>query len=193
MIDQQLYSESACSLDDQLVGAQGYKLNTREHGNTNRSSTYASTRVRSTGQIVPTSGATRKIRFDQAECHDDNDSYEMTDDHALLSPARTRGFSMSEQEFAWFLVDGISEVKFQEDAFDLLAMASGAKAMVKALTEFHATDKNKFEDIIKGKGQGMVISLEGPPGSGKTLTAGKWWRRYFLRYKLTVLQRASPS
>jgi hypothetical protein len=173
MIDQQLYSESACSLDDQLVGAQGYKLNTREHGATTLSWKLASTRVRSTGQIVPTSGAARKIRFDQAECHEDNPSYKMTDDHALLSPARTRGFSMSEQEFAWFLVDGISEVKFQEHAFDHLAMASGPKNMVKALTKFHATDKNKFEDIIKGKGQGMVISLEGPPGSGKTLTAGK--------------------
>jgi hypothetical protein len=173
MIDHQLYSESACSLDDQLVGAQGYKLNTREHGATDRSSNYSSTRVRATTGQVVSAGAARKIRFDQAECHEDSPSYEMTDDHALLSPARTKGFSMSEQEFAWFLVDNVSEVKFQEHAFDLLAMASGPKNMVKALTEFHATDKSRFEDIIKGKGQGMVISLEGPPGSGKTLTAGK--------------------
>jgi hypothetical protein len=173
MIDQQLYSESACSLDDQLVGAQGYQLNTREHGRTNHSSKLSSTRVRfSTGQVV-SAGNARKIRFDQARCHEDKPSYEMTDDHALLSPARTRGFSMSEQRFAWFLVDGIREVKFQEHAFDQLAMAPGLKNMVKALTKFHATDKNGFEDIIRGKGQGMIISLEGPPGSGKTLTAGK--------------------
>jgi len=29
----------------------------------------------------------------------------------------------------------------------------------------------EFDDIIKGKGQGLVVVLHGPPGSGKTLTA----------------------
>jgi len=158
MIDQQLYSESACSLDDQLVGVQGYKLMTREHRTNVFGGVYTNV---------------RKIRFDQAKCHEDK-GYKMTDDHALLSPARTKGFSLSERTFAWFLVECISEVNFRKDSFDKLAMEPGPKNMVKALTRFHAADKNKFEDIVRGKGQGMVVSLEGPPGSGKTLTAGEY-------------------
>jgi replication-associated recombination protein RarA len=32
-------------------------------------------------------------------------------------------------------------------------------------------ENNKFDDIIKGKGRGLVTVLHGSPGVGKTLTA----------------------
>jgi hypothetical protein len=178
MVDQQLYSEYACSLDDQLVGAQGYRLNTRDHGRSAQTLCLPPTRVRiSNGAIVSTGGNfnrnVRKITLDQAECHDDEPTYEMTDEQALLAPARAKGFSMSEQKFAWFLVDGISEVSFREDGFAKLAMPEDSKIMIRTLAQSHSTNKCDFEDMVRGKSQGMIISLEGPPGSGKTLTAGK--------------------
>jgi hypothetical protein len=175
MVDQELYSEFACTLDDKLVGAQGYELNTREVG-TSQANKYSSYRASgSMGRLVPVNfgGSVQKIRFDQAECYEDDADYHMTDDQALLAPARTKGFSMTDKQFAWLLVDGISEPKFEESAFTALAMPAASKALIRSLARNHKADDAGFEDLVKGKGHGMVISLEGPPGSGKTLTAGK--------------------
>ncbi len=35
--------------------------------------------------------------------------------------------------------------------------------------------KRKRDDIITGKGGGLIMLLHGGPGTGKTLTAGKFW------------------
>ena len=36
----------------------------------------------------------------------------------------------------------------------------------------HLRQSDRFDDLIPGKGGGVVILLHGPPGVGKTLTAG---------------------
>lgn len=33
-------------------------------------------------------------------------------------------------------------------------------------------NKVQFQDLVAGKGDGLVILMHGPPGVGKTLTAG---------------------
>lgn len=38
----------------------------------------------------------------------------------------------------------------------------------------HLRQSNSFQDIVPGKGGGVVILLHGPPGVGKTLTAGAY-------------------
>jgi DNA polymerase III delta prime subunit len=39
--------------------------------------------------------------------------------------------------------------------------------------QVHEDDRLGFDDMIKGKGKGMVFLLHGEPGVGKTLTAGE--------------------
>ncbi len=39
-----------------------------------------------------------------------------------------------------------------------------------AVTESQAEHQNGFDDVIHGKGQGMILLLSGSPGVGKTLT-----------------------
>ncbi|KAF4240499.1 hypothetical protein CNMCM8980_001148 [Aspergillus fumigatiaffinis] len=55
----------------------------------------------------------------------------------------------------------------------MLAIPEDKKKVIKSLTEsrVRATTEGKFDDIIEGKGQGVIILLHGPPGVGKTLTA----------------------
>ena len=101
----------------------------------------------------------------------------MKDEEAFLSPARKRGFLLSEKQFAFFLVDGVKEIEFKEHQFRALSMQPHLKRMIHALAvtqDSHDSDTNYdgFDDIVQGKGRGIIISLEGPPGSGKTLTAG---------------------
>ena len=97
----------------------------------------------------------------------------MTEDEALLSPARTGGFSLSEKLTAFFLVDGVDEVDYQERIFDSLMLETTFKKVVLALVKTHDSASTEFDDLVKDKGKGVIILLEGPPGSGKTLTAGR--------------------
>lgn len=45
---------------------------------------------------------------------------------------------------------------------------------MRGLVEAHDPDSPSFDDVVEGKGRGVILSLEGPPGSGKTLTAGMY-------------------
>lgn len=49
--------------------------------------------------------------------------------------------------------------------------SAASKASSSALTVSNATRPAPLEDVIVGKGQGLIILLSGPPGTGKTLTA----------------------
>lgn len=78
------------------------------------------------------------------------------------------GFSLTARGWGDILVDGLEDIKWQEDVFDRLVLPENRKTMVKALVR-HGSDS--FHDLIQGKGEGTVFLLYGPPGCGKTLTA----------------------
>src|SRR5690242_3786747 len=40
-----------------------------------------------------------------------------------------------------------------------------------SFVESQVENKNAFDDVISGKGKGIIMLLSGPPGVGKTLTA----------------------
>jgi SpoVK/Ycf46/Vps4 family AAA+-type ATPase len=45
------------------------------------------------------------------------------------------------------------------------------KELIKALVKGNRKEYARFDDFIRGKGQGLIMMLHGPPGTGKTLTA----------------------
>jgi SpoVK/Ycf46/Vps4 family AAA+-type ATPase len=80
-------------------------------------------------------------------------------------------------------VENIGAVSWNKDAFERLVLPSRTKDLVKALVMARASkhkgrqDVNhlaKRDDIIASKGNGLIILLHGGPGTGKTLTAGKF-------------------
>ena len=68
-------------------------------------------------------------------------------------------------------VNGIKDVTWNEEAFDSLVLPNDEKELLLAFAEGQANPKASFDDFIQGKGKGIVILLNGPPGVGKTLTA----------------------
>lgn len=60
---------------------------------------------------------------------------------------------------------------WNDAAFDNLVLGSKQKKLIHCLVRQHAKKKTGFDDIIKGKGQGLIGLLAGTPGCGKTLTA----------------------
>jgi ATP-dependent Lon protease len=81
-----------------------------------------------------------------------------------------------------FKVDSVTEIEWQDDAFDNLVLPASQKSLIQALVQSHKGpgEEGSFDDFIQGKGRGLIINLFGPPGVGKTLSAEstsecKWW------------------
>ncbi|KAF5385540.1 hypothetical protein D9757_006723 [Collybiopsis confluens] len=95
---------------------------------------------------------------------------EFTEEELLLTPTTVYGFSLSDKLWLEFDVERISDVQWNEDAFANLVLPEDRKQLLQSLVEAHY-HKLGFDDFIKGKGQGLVINLFGPPGVGKTFSA----------------------
>ncbi|ERF72636.1 hypothetical protein EPUS_05690 [Endocarpon pusillum Z07020] len=105
----------------------------------------------------------------------DDSTYEMTPDQAFLCPARIRGFSLTDKTWAFFLVDSVNDISWGENTLKRLEIDPEIKETLKALVNTHSKKEGRLngtlDDIISGKGQGLVFLLSGAPGLGKTLTA----------------------
>jgi hypothetical protein len=81
------------------------------------------------------------------------------------------GFSLTSKCWGDVLVDGLSDIQWKPNIFDLLVLDTGRKRMIEALVRHHHGGSSGFSDLVQGKGEGTIFLLYGPPGVGKTLTA----------------------
>jgi hypothetical protein len=89
----------------------------------------------------------------------------------LLAVPYVRGYALKNKQWFLLFVDQIIPIKFSDNAFQSLVMPNEKKDLILAFVESQVKHKNDFDDIIEGKGRGMIMLLSGPPGVGKTLTA----------------------
>lgn len=97
-----------------------------------------------------------------------------TDEEILLCNCRVQGFSLVLKRWGIFFVRHIQEVEYNDTAFDSLVIPPVQKEFILSLVNDHRNKHSIFDDLIKGKGKGIIFLLHGPPGVGKTLTAGKY-------------------
>ncbi|KAI1371468.1 hypothetical protein F4677DRAFT_457170 [Hypoxylon crocopeplum] len=105
---------------------------------------------------------------------DDKDSAPpvFTDEEYLIASPVVLGFAFAEKLWLEFTVSGIKEISWNEHAYDSLVLQPNTKEIVRALVESHKYHPaESIDDVIQGKGKGLVAVLHGPPGTGKTLTA----------------------
>ncbi|KAK1833058.1 AAA family ATPase [Podospora conica] len=95
----------------------------------------------------------------------------VTDLQLMTMPPIIPGFSMSKRAWGFYLIDGISEIKWNPNAYGALQMDQRQKDSVRLLVREHRDGGSGFDDFVSGKGRGLVFLLHGPPGSGKTMTA----------------------
>ena len=81
------------------------------------------------------------------------------------------GYSLAWKSWAAFHVNYIKEVDYNIDAFRNLVFAED-KQLIRSLVEQQEINDGGFDDYIKGKGKVLIFLLHGPPGVGKTFTAG---------------------
>ncbi|OAA46148.1 ATPase, AAA-type, core [Metarhizium rileyi] len=93
------------------------------------------------------------------------------EDYLLASPV-VLGFSFSEKQWLEFAVSRVHDIKWNGDAWDSLVLPPETKDLIQALVKSRKQNATQtIDDVIQGKGKGLVTVLHGPPGTGKTLTA----------------------
>ena len=95
----------------------------------------------------------------------------LTIDQLLLCSASLKGYSLKNKKWLTFTVGSVLDIEYNESAFESLVLPEDHKELILALAESQVQHKDSFDDVIQGKGKGMIMLLSGPPGVGKTLTA----------------------
>ncbi|EFQ31520.1 ATPase [Colletotrichum graminicola] len=94
----------------------------------------------------------------------------LTPGHQMLARSRTRGYSLKLKKWLDFYVEQVTEITWNTNAFDKLVLPEDQKELILAFSESQL-EGSTFDDVISGKGKGIICLLSGPPGVGKTLTA----------------------
>jgi hypothetical protein len=95
----------------------------------------------------------------------------LTRDQKLICSPMLRGYSLKQKLWLNFFVTCVSPITWQTSAFDRLVLPQNQKELILGFAESQRSHADTFDDVIEGKGRGMIILLCGPPGVGKTLTA----------------------
>ncbi|KAF2171505.1 hypothetical protein M409DRAFT_18619 [Zasmidium cellare ATCC 36951] len=94
------------------------------------------------------------------------------DEELKLMSASVYGFSLGDKIWGTFSAAKVGDPKWDDTAFGDLELGQDRKDFILDLVKQHSASNGQgFDDIIRGKGQGLIGLLEGPPGVGKTLTA----------------------
>ncbi|KAF5968187.1 AAA family ATPase [Fusarium bulbicola] len=70
-----------------------------------------------------------------------------------------------------FDIELVQDVVWNSTAFDQLVLPHDYKRIIHAFVGAQMSGLDNFDDVIKGKGRGIIMLLSGEPGTGKTLTA----------------------
>jgi hypothetical protein len=120
---------------------------------------------------------------------------QLTDEEMLLCSCEVPAFCLGTKEWGMFLVSKMQPVEFNSHAFDHLVLDATKKSLISSLVKVQVNQMAEFDDVIRGKGKGLIILLYGDPGTGKTLTAGMLLRHTKSHGhetdSLTVSQKAS--
>ena len=95
----------------------------------------------------------------------------LTDEQRLLCNATLKGYSLKNKKWLTFSIETVKDIKYNDTAFESLVLPNDHKELILALAESQVSNKETFDDVVQGKGKGMIMLLSGPPGVGKTLTA----------------------
>jgi hypothetical protein len=95
----------------------------------------------------------------------------LTPEQKLICSPILRGYSLKNKLWLNFFVNCVKDIEWQTDAFDRLVLPKNQKELILGFTESQRKFRDDFDDVIEGKGKGMIVLLCGPPGVGKTLTS----------------------
>ncbi|ETW80179.1 AAA+-type ATPase [Heterobasidion irregulare TC 32-1] len=95
----------------------------------------------------------------------------LTEEQYVICTPVVLGFSFATKTWGGFAMDRLRDVVWSDEAFRSLVIGPKQKTLIHSLVKQHKAHTTRFDDVIPGKGQGLIGLLSGRPGCGKTLTA----------------------
>lgn len=112
-----------------------------------------------------------KKRFTERNHKNKNSTVLYPDQHALCTPL-VKGYCFKTKSWALFQVDKLTDIAWNDTAFGQLVLPHDYKSIIWAFVDAQMSQTDDdFDDIIEGKGKGIIMLLSGEPGTGKTLTS----------------------
>ncbi|KAF8632729.1 hypothetical protein AX15_001724 [Amanita polypyramis BW_CC] len=93
----------------------------------------------------------------------------LSDEELLLTPTVVHGFSLSDKLWLEFNINLVKDVEWNDEAFKNLVLPAEKKSLLQSVVDVHHRGLG-VNDFVKEKGQGLVINLSGPPGTGTLLS-----------------------
>ncbi|KAI1079935.1 P-loop containing nucleoside triphosphate hydrolase protein [Whalleya microplaca] len=132
-------------------------------------------RFRSTGRVMVDLATFRLNQPNSALLDPEVDVIRREDQFAeeelLFCNHRVLGFSFGTKKWGAFAIPKLRDVIWDDTSIDKLIITDKRHKLIKSLITTHDSDEIGFDDVVQGKGKGLVGLLSGPPGTGKTLTA----------------------
>ncbi|KAL4814507.1 P-loop containing nucleoside triphosphate hydrolase protein [Aspergillus spinulosporus] len=98
----------------------------------------------------------------------------LSDEQRLIATPMLRGYALRHKKWLTFYITGLQDISWDTKAFDSLVLPHAQQHLKKFILGFARAQcrrSDNFDDVIHGKGRGLIMLLKGPPGVGKTLTA----------------------
>ncbi|KPM40505.1 hypothetical protein AK830_g6047 [Neonectria ditissima] len=106
-------------------------------------------------------GRARKGRPSHSKRGKAPNSERLSSDHYRLCTPVVKGFCLKAKEWDFL----------EHCCFDQLVLPHDYKRVIRAFVDAQMSGLDDFDDVIKGKGRGIIMLLSGEPGTGKTLTS----------------------
>ena len=79
----------------------------------------------------------------------------------MLARCRTGGYSLKLKKWLDFYIEQVGDIQFSDDAFDKLVLPDDQKELIMAFSESQLQGGCAFDDVISGKGKGVICLLSG--------------------------------
>ncbi|KAJ7054051.1 P-loop containing nucleoside triphosphate hydrolase protein [Mycena amicta] len=95
----------------------------------------------------------------------------LTDEQYMICTPIVLGFCFGVKRWGGFALDRLEDIVWSDQAFRSLVLGAKQKTLIHSLFNSHKSHSAAFDDIVRGKGKGLIGLFSGSPGCGKTLTA----------------------
>ncbi|SCZ87304.1 BZ3500_MvSof-1268-A1-R1_Chr2-2g04770 [Microbotryum saponariae] len=92
---------------------------------------------------------------------------------SLRTKASEEGSSSVKSRWGEFLISRLTPVQWGDASFSHLVIPESYRRIIRALVTVHASNLKDqlMQDVVEGKGTGLIMAFHGTPGTGKTLAA----------------------
>lgn len=92
---------------------------------------------------------------------EDCDYIKFEEEELMLCSPTLPGFALTQKRWGHFNVAEIKDIEFNAKAFDNLVLPEEKKNIVSSLVNGPEDNPFPFDDLIKGKGKGIIVLLHG--------------------------------